>query len=134
MAKKCCVKIWKKCRHQARHLLPQARHRVCGDWIRTTNKPSWNVILATYKKWNKNIETKINKLKIKFAKQPDILGKIEMSGTGNSFVTLKDHKENFRNHPATRFTNPSKNEIRRISKHILNQINTKLVSKLSTNE
>ena len=34
----------------------------------------------------------------------------------------------------TRLINPSKNEIGRISKHILDQINSKLVSKLSVNE
>ena len=38
------------------------------------------------------------------------------------------------NHPSTRLINPSKNEIGRISKHILDEINTKLVSKLSPNE
>ena len=42
------------------------------------------------------IGAKINK-GIKFAKQADILDKIEMNGTGNSFVTLKDHKEKFMN-------------------------------------
>ena len=93
-----------------------------------------NGITATYKKANENIGTKINKEGIKFAKQADILDKIEINGTGNSFVTLKNHKENFSNHPTTRLVNPSKNEIGRISKHILDQINTKLVSKLSVNE
>ena len=93
-----------------------------------------NAITASYKKANKNIGTKINKEGIKFAKQADILDKIEINGTGNSFVTLKDHKENFTNHPTTRLTNPSKNEKGRISKHILDQINTKLVSKLTVNE
>ena len=93
-----------------------------------------NAITTTYKKANKNIGTIINKEGIKFAKQADILDKIEINGTGNSFVTLKDHKENFTNHPTTRLTNPSKNEIGRISKHILDQINTKLVSKLRVNE
>ena len=48
--------------------------------------------------------------------------------------TLKDHKENFTNHPTTRLINPSKNEIGRINKHILDQLNTELVSKLSANE
>ena len=54
--------------------------------------------------------------------------------TGNSFVTLKDNKENFMNHPTIRLINPSNNEIGRISKHILDQTNTELVSKLSVNE
>ena len=57
-----------------------------------------------------------------------------MNGTGNSFVTLKDHKENFMNYLTTRLINPSKNQIGRISKHILEPINTELVSKLGVNE
>ena len=82
----------------------------------------------------KQMRTKINKGGIKFAKQANILNKIEINGTSTSFITLKDHKENFTNHPTTRLINPFKNEIGRISKHILDQINTKLVSKLSVNE
>ena len=82
----------------------------------------------------KQMRTKINKRGMKFVKQENILKKIEINGTGTSFITLKDHKENFTNHPTTRLINPFKNEIGRISKHILDQINTKLVSKLSVNE
>ena len=93
-----------------------------------------NAITTSYKKTNKNIGTKINKEGIKFAKQANILDKIEINGTGNSFITLKDHKENFTNHPTRRLINPSKNEIGRIRKHILGRINSKLVSKLSVNE
>ena len=92
-----------------------------------------NVITATNKKANKNIGTKINKEGIKFVKQEDILDKIEINGRGTSFITLKDHKENFTNHPTTRLINPFKDEIVRISKHILVQTNTELVSKLSMN-
>ena len=80
-----------------------------------------NAITTSYKKANNNSGTKINKEGIKFVKQANILDKIEVNGTGNSFITLKDHKENFTNHPTTRLINPSKNEIR-ISKLILDQI------------
>ena len=38
------------------------------------------------------------------------------------------------NHPTTRLINSSKSEIERISKHILDQINTELVNKLSVNK
>ena len=93
-----------------------------------------NAITTSYKKANKNTETKINIKGIKFAKQANILDKIEINGKGNSFITLKDYKENFTNHPTTRLTSPCKNEIGRISKHILDKTNTKLVSKLSVNE
>ena len=41
---------------------------------------------------------------------------------------------NFMNHPTTRLINSSKSEIERISKHILDQINTELVNKLSVNK
>ena len=38
------------------------------------------------------------------------------------------------NHATARLINPSRNEIGRISEHILDQINTKLVSTLTVNE
>ena len=92
-----------------------------------------NAITTSYKKAIKNIGTKINKEGIKFAKQTNVLDQIDINGTGNSFITLKDHKENFSNHYTTTLINPSKNEIGRKSTHILDQINSKLV-KLSVNE
>ena len=46
-----------------------------------------NFITTTYKKINKNIGLKITKESIKLAKQADILDKIEMNGTGISFIT-----------------------------------------------
>ena len=93
-----------------------------------------NAITANCKKANENIGTKSNKEGNKLAKQTDMSDKIKMNGTGNSFVTLKDNKEDFMNHLTIRLINPSNNEIGRISKHILDQINTELVSKLSVNE
>ena len=56
-------------------------------------------------------------------KQADIFDRIKIKDTNNCFITLKDHKENFVNHPTTRLINPAKNEIRRISKSILDKIN-----------
>ena len=44
---------------------------------------------------------------------------IEINGRGNSFITLKDHKEKFTNHSKTRLIDLSKNEIGRISKQKL---------------
>ena len=93
-----------------------------------------NAIKTTCKKANKSIGTKINKEGIKHVKQADILDKIEMNGTCNSFATLKDHKVIFMNHPTTRLINRSKNEVRRRSKYILDQLNTELICKLIVNE
>ena len=45
--------------------------------------------MAANKKTNRNIGKKINKEDIKFTKQADILDKIEINDTNNSFVTIK---------------------------------------------
>ena len=42
----------------------------------------------------------------------------------NCLFTLKDHKENFQNNPTVRLINPAKNDIGKISKVILNKINS----------
>ena len=62
--------------------------------------------------------TATNKEGIKHAAQANIFDSIEIKGKGNSFITLKYHKENFLNQPTTRLLNPAKNEIGGISKHI----------------
>ena len=43
-----------------------------------------------------------------------------------AFITLKDHKANFRNNPTSRLINPCKSEIGKISKQILDRINTSI--------
>ena len=92
-----------------------------------------NAVTRTYKKSNKETE-RINCEGIKYAKEANILDKVEVNGTANCFVTLKDHKANFLNHPTRRLINPAKNEIGRISKQILHQINSKLCEILKVNE
>ena len=66
------------------------------------------LITSKYKKTDKHIATNINKEGIKHA---NIIDRIEINGTDNSFITLKDHKENFLNWATSRLINPAKNEI-----------------------
>ena len=42
------------------------------------------------------------------------------------FVTIKDHKDYFRVNPKYRLLNPTKNELGKISKHILQQVSTNI--------
>ena len=91
-----------------------------------------NSITSKYKKTDKNTATNINKEGIKHAKEASIIDRIEINGTGNSFITLKDHKENFLNRPTTRLLYPAKNEFGRLSKHILQNIT--LSEKIKVNE
>ena len=89
-----------------------------------------NAITSKYKKTDTHTTTNINKEGIKHAKEVSIIDRIEINGTTNSFITLKDHKENSLNRPSTRLLNPAKNEIGRISRRILQNINTTLSEKI----
>ena len=93
-----------------------------------------NAVTTTYKISNKETERKINCERIKYAKEANIIDKVEVNGTDNCFITLKNHKANCLNHPTTRLIHPAKNEIGRISKQILDQINLKLCEILKVNE
>ena len=61
-----------------------------------------NAITSKYKKTDKGAATNINKEGIKHAREANVMDRIEINGTGNSFITLKDHKENFLNRPTTK--------------------------------
>ena len=49
-----------------------------------------------------------------------------INGKNNSFITLKEKKPCFQNNPKVHLLNSAKNELGRISKHILDKINNKL--------
>ena len=77
------------------------------------NHPLDNAVTATYKKATKGIEDITEG--IKYTKRAAIFDRIEINGTSNCFVTLKDHKETlsvFRNingQQAEKQNNNSKN-------------------------
>ena len=50
------------------------------------------------------------------------------------FVTIKDHRPDFRTNPKYRLLNPTKSELGKLSKHILQTINTELQNKLKVNQ
>ena len=91
-------------------------------------------ITTTYKKASTKLEKRINTAGKKFAKDKNLLDKMEINAKNECFITLKDHKENFLNNPKTRLINPAKNEIGRISKIILDKINKELTEKLNINQ
>ena len=62
---------------------------------------------------------------------------METNEEGNSFIIIKDHKENFDNHSTispARLINPAKNELGRIRKLILDKINKKISQKFELNQ
>ena len=64
----------------------------------------------------------------------ELIKRMETNVEGNSFVTIKNHKENFDNHATVRLINPAKNELGRISKLILDKINKNISQKSELNQ
>ena len=58
---------------------------------------------------------------------------IEVSASGDAFITLKDHKPDFINNPTCRLINPTKSEIGIISKHTLDNINEEIIKVTKAN-
>ena len=59
---------------------------------------------------------------------------IERMYENESYITIKDHKENFPNKISCRLINPSKSDIEKISKTILDKIISKIVSLTNVNQ
>ena len=83
-----------------------------------------NAITKTYKKAKENISDQINSEGKKIAEKKKITNKINVNGKNECFITLKDHKQNFEKKLPTRLINPAKNEIGRISKVVIENVNS----------
>ena len=83
-------------------------------------------ITKTYKKAENNQSNKIDEKAKKITEKLCIDDRVETTATKEAFITLKDHKDNFENKPTCRLINPSKQEIGKISKQILDNINKTL--------
>ena len=58
----------------------------------------------------------------------------ECIAKNNAFVTMKDHKRNFRSATPCRLINPCKSELGKICKIILENINKTLIERLNANQ
>ena len=74
-------------------------------------------------KENKNIATKLG-----------IDDRVDATANKEAFITLKDHKPNFANKPTCRLINPTKSEIGKVSKTILDRINNAIARKCNFNQ
>ena len=91
-------------------------------------------ITKTYKKVTPSTTNPIELEAQSIAKKLDLDDRINITAKREAFVTLKDHKPNFVNNPTCRLINPAKSEIGKISKEILDRINTNIIYKLSLNQ
>ena len=88
-------------------------------------------ITKDYKKAPTSMEANINKGNKDIAQELELDDRINTTAKNKAFITLKDHKPNFTNQPSCRLINPRKSEIGKISKQLLERINTKVIA--STN-
>jgi hypothetical protein len=93
-----------------------------------------NSITKTYKKAEIGLQDEINQQGKELVKDRKIINRMFTNAENSSFITLKDHKDNFQNNPTTRLINPAKNEIGRISKHILENLNKTIRESLNLNQ
>ena len=91
-------------------------------------------ITKAYKKADGNqLKTIDNEAKA-ITKRLKIDDRVEVTAQKEAFITLKDHKDNFVNKPTCQLINPSKQEIGKISKQTLDDINQMLVAATNVNQ
>ena len=96
-----------------------------------TSADNYNKILndnvtKTYKVVDNDILEDINCDLRDLANHLSIGNRIETMATKEAFVTIKDHKDNFEVNPTYRQINPAKSDLGKISKTILDDINSQI--------
>ena len=103
------------------------------------SKDDYNKILTenitkSYKKASHDVPSKITKEAKKLAKAYKLADRVDIMAQRESFFTIKDHKENFRTHPKYRLLNPTKSELGKLSKQILQKVNNKIKAQKPLNQ
>ena len=119
----------------------QANNKILVKADKTTNfyrlendeysKMLQNNVTKTYKKADKTAVNQITSKDKEIAHKLGLERRIETIAEKQPFITLKDHKDNFTNHPTCRLINPTKSEIGKISKTLLTGINKKVTRETS---
>ena len=91
-------------------------------------------ITKTYRKSTPRLEKAINMEAKCIAKKINLDDRIDSLAKNPAFITLKDHKPNFESSLPCRLINPSKNELGKVSKVLLENINKQLTGLLNVNQ
>ena len=78
--------------------------------------------------WQVNAEDK------RIAEKLELSDRIDVTAKREAFITLKNHKENFRNKPTCRLINPWKPELGKVSEQIVEKIVHNIRTKAKTNQ
>ena len=91
-------------------------------------------ITKSYKKAQHTATHTIHSVDKSIATKLGIDDRVDITANKDAFITLKDHKPNFANKPTCLLINPTKSEIGKISKVILDRINDKITTKTNINQ
>ena len=79
------------------------------------------------------LEISINMEAKSISTKLEISDRVERITRTPAFVQLKDYKNNFRSNPTCPLINPSKNELGKLSKQLMEKINSDIIEKLQLN-
>ena len=102
--------------------------------VKEYKKKTLENITKTNKKCSKENVEKVSKEAAAIARRYKLEDRIEIPTEDEAFITIKDHKESFPGRVECRLINPAKNHIGKISKHILDRVNSKLRSVTASNQ
>ena len=91
-------------------------------------------ITKSYEKLDPRKINNISKDAKKKALVLDLEDRIEKMQESESYITVKDHKEHFPHKISCRPINPSKSDVGKINKHIVDKVNQKLISVTEVNQ
>ena len=91
-------------------------------------------VTKTHKKSTEQKLKTINKDAKRIVEKLEIDDRIKKMKETQTYITVKNHKEDFPHKISCRLINPSKSDIGKISKIILDRINQKLVTSTSANQ
>ena len=79
-------------------------------------------VVKHYRKAPPDLEKELNSEVKILAHRFDIVDRMEKYNTKNCFITIKDHKSDFKTNTECRLINPAKTQIGRVSKIIVQDI------------
>ena len=90
-------------------------------------------VTKTYKKCNNDKIKTINIKAKKIASKLKLEDRIQVLVDNDAYISIKDNKEGFPDKNSCRLINQTKIDIGKISKHILDKVNTSILEKTKTN-
>ena len=129
-------------RNDVRQILRSNNLFISADKSRNTYKVSeasyermtHENVTKTYKKCNTNKSNSINFKAKQIASKLKIDDRVQKLDENEAYVTIKDHKEGFPDKISSRLINPSKTDIGKISKQILDRISNNMLEKNKVNQ